>query len=318
MESEKIPAVVADALVKLFPGPEGAQIRAVDGIGFTVEQGEIFGFLGPNGAGKTTTLEMVEGIQPATSGTITVLGHNVATEQKKIKPLIGVQLQEQAYFKLMRLNEILDQFASFYDHHAPTAPLLEMVGLQDKGKALVKELSGGQARRFSIAASLVNDPRVIFLDEPTSGLDPQARRSLWDLVIDLRSHGKTVVLTTHYMEEAETICDRVAVIDHGKIQALNTPLRLIQELDSAYHIRFATDGFVPEDKLLELPGAVRLTQEPQDELTTYDLEVHDPATVIGDFKHILDSRGVSIRDLQIKPSTLEDVFLHLTGRELRD
>lgn len=318
MASEMIPAVVADALVKIFPGPGGGQIRAVDGIEFQVQQGEIFGFLGPNGAGKTTTLEMVEGIRSVTSGTITVLGHNVATEQKKIKPLIGVQLQEQAYFKLMRLNEILDLFATFFEHPAPTGPLLEMVGLQDKAKAMVKELSGGQARRFSIAASLVNDPQVVFLDEPTSGLDPQARRSLWDLVIDLRSKGKTVVLTTHYMEEAETICDRVAVIDHGKIQALNTPLRLIQELDSAYHIRFSTEGFVPEDKLLELPGAVRLTQEHQDELTTYDLEVHDPALVIGDFKHILDSRGVSIQDLQIRPSTLEDVFLHLTGRELRD
>lgn len=318
MESEKFPAVMAESLVKVFPGPGGGQIHAVDGIGFQVEQGEIFGFLGPNGAGKTTTLEMVEGIQQATSGSISVLGHDVATEQKKIKPLIGVQLQEQAYFKLMRLSEILELFAGFYDRPAPTAPLLEKVGLQDKAKALVKELSGGQARRFSVAAALVNDPRIIFLDEPTSGLDPQARRSLWELLTDLKSQGKTIVLTTHYMEEAENICDRVAVIDHGKIQALDTPLRMIQELDSAYHIRFATEGFVPQDKLLELPGAVRLTQEPQDELIAYDLEVHDPATVIGDFKHILDSRGVSIQDLQIKPSTLEDVFLHLTGRQLRD
>lgn len=202
----------------------------VKDISFSVEKGEIFGILGPNGAGKTTTLEMIETLRPIDGGGAIVDGLDVAKEPQKVKEIIGVQPQSPAFMDKVKLTEQLEQIASTYGQRAPIHKLLEEVGLSDKASSYVEQLSGGQRQRFSIVASLVHKPRVFFMDEPTTGLDPQARRNLWDLVNDIRKKGTTVIITTHYMEEAEVLCDRVAIMDNGKIIALDTPKNLVQQL----------------------------------------------------------------------------------------
>lgn len=203
---------------------------AVDSISFSVREGEIFGVLGPNGAGKTTTLEMIEALRPIDAGTVTVDGLDVGHEAAKIKHIIGVQLQSSAFFEKMTLSEQLVMFASFYKKVIDPVELLERVDLAEKAKSYPEKLSGGQRQRFSIAVALVNEPRVLFLDEPTTGLDPQARRNLWKLIQQINKRGITIVLTSHYMEEAELLCDRLAIMDNGKIIALDTPKKLIKDL----------------------------------------------------------------------------------------
>ncbi len=205
-------------------------LTAVDHISFSVHEGEIFGILGPNGAGKTTTLEMMEGLKRPTSGTVLVDGKDVDRETDAVKAVIGVQLQSSSFFEALNLTELLDIFGAMYNRKVDPMKLLEEVQLTDKAKVQAKELSGGQRQRLSIAIGMVNDPRVLFLDEPTTGLDPQARRNLWDLITAVRDKGTTVVLTTHYMDEAEVLCDRVAIMDHGKIMKLAPPRELITEL----------------------------------------------------------------------------------------
>lgn len=202
---------------------------AVDGISFSVEQGEVFGILGPNGAGKTTTLEMVEGLKGITSGTVALDGHDVKHEQRLVKSLIGVQLQASSFFDNLNLKELVEVFGSLYGRKVDALALLRSVELEEKAKSYVKALSGGQKQRLSIAVALVNDPKVLFLDEPTTGLDPQARRHLWDLIQAINKQGKTVVLTTHYMEEAEVLCHRIAIMDHAKILTLETPKKLLEQ-----------------------------------------------------------------------------------------
>lgn len=203
---------------------------AVNGISFSVESGETFGILGPNGAGKTTTLEMIEGLKKPTSGTIILDGKDVARETDAVKEVIGVQLQASSFFENLNLKELIDTFAAMYNREVDPMALLADVELTDKANSKAKELSGGQKQRLSIAIGLVNDPKVLFLDEPTTGLDPQARRHLWDLVRAIKAKGKTVVMTTHYMDEAEILCDRVAIMDAGKIIELSTPKRLVEKL----------------------------------------------------------------------------------------
>ncbi len=202
----------------------------VKGINFEVEKGEVFGILGPNGAGKTTTLEMIESMRPIDGGKATLDGIDVASNPHEIKEIIGVQLQSSAFFDNLTLIELLKMFAGMYDQRVHPRKLLEQVQLTDKSKAQVKELSGGQRQRFSIAAALVNKPKVLFLDEPTTGLDPQARRNLWELVETIKKDGITVIITTHYMEEAERLCDRVAIMDNGRIIALDSPANLVKAL----------------------------------------------------------------------------------------
>ena len=306
-------------LVKVFRGPGGGDLSAVDGVSFEVREGEIFGLLGPNGAGKTTTLEIIEGIQAATSGNVAVLGEELPSGLEAIKLKIGVQLQESEYLQHLTLEELLKLFGSFYSREVDVPDLLTSVGLGEKQKEAVSKLSGGQKRRFSLAASLVNDPEVLFLDEPTSGLDPQGRRSVWDRIAAYRDTGKTVVITTHFMDEAEVLCDRVGIMDHGKLMALDTPLKLIRSLDSAYHIRFLTgeDGLA-EDHFLSVSGAVRMTKRQLPEGVLFDLEIHDPADSLGDFMNVLSKLRLHPEDIRVEPSTLEDVFLAMTGRELRD
>lgn len=204
--------------------------KAVRGLSFDVYENEIFGLLGPNGAGKTTTLEIIETLRPKTSGTVKVNGFDIDQNPDAIKQIIGVQLQAAGYYPSLNLIELLDLFAGLYNVDSNPMEMLAKVNLQDKAKAKFKELSGGQKQRFSIATTLINSPKIIFLDEPTTGLDPQARRNLWDLIVDIRNNGTTVVITTHYMDEAEQLCDRVAFVEQGEIIALDTPDKLIDDL----------------------------------------------------------------------------------------
>lgn len=204
--------------------------EAVRGISFNVLEGEIFGLLGPNGAGKSTTLEIIETLRPKTSGKVMVDGFDLDESPDAIKRLIGVQLQSSGFYPGLNLLELIKLFSGLYNRNVNAMELLELVNLQDKAKAKVKELSGGQKQRFSVATTLINQPKIIFLDEPTTGLDPQARRNLWELISDIRKQGTTVIITTHYMDEAEVLCDRIAIIDAGKIVALASPDRLIDDL----------------------------------------------------------------------------------------
>jgi ABC-2 type transport system ATP-binding protein len=207
--------------------------QAVKGISFDVSEGEIFGLLGPNGAGKSTTLEIIETLREKTSGEVWVNGFNLDKDPDEIKKIIGVQLQTSGYYPNLKLVELITLFNGLYNRNVDPMSLLDMVNLKDKANAKVKELSGGQKQRFSVATTLINDPKIVFLDEPTTGLDPQARRNLWDLVRNIRDKGTTVIITTHYMDEAEVLCDRVAIIDAGKIIAMDSPDRLIDNLVSS-------------------------------------------------------------------------------------
>jgi ABC-2 type transport system ATP-binding protein len=222
---EKKPIISVKNLIKNY-----GNFEAVKGMSFEVFEGEIFGLLGPNGAGKSTTLEIIETLRKKTSGEVTVNGFDLDRQPEEIKKIIGVQLQTSGYYPALNLLELIELFCGLYNRDVDKMELLEMVNLKDKAKALFKQLSGGQKQRFSVATTLINEPKIIFLDEPTTGLDPQARRSLWELVKNIRARGTTVIITTHYMDEAEYLCDRVAIIDSGKIIALNTPDQLIDEL----------------------------------------------------------------------------------------
>ncbi len=209
-----------------------ANFHAVKGISFEVFEGEVFGLLGPNGAGKSTTLEIIETLRPKTSGTVNVVGFDLDTQPNFIKQHIGVQLQASGFYPGLNLIELIDLFAGLYNQNINAMDLLAQVNLQDKANAKFKELSGGQKQRFSIATTLINKPQVIFLDEPTTGLDPQARRNLWQLIKDIQKNGTTIIITTHYMDEAEILCNRVAIIDNGKIISIDTPDKLIDKLVS--------------------------------------------------------------------------------------
>lgn len=317
-------AVEVDRLVKSYPRPGDEPFNAVDGVSFAVRPGEIFGFLGPNGAGKTTTLEIIEGIREPTSGNTAVFGYDSVGQREEVKRRIGVQLQAGAYFSLLTLEEILELFGSFYPRRRPPIELLERVGLVEKRRAQVRHLSGGQARRFSVAAALVNDPEVVFLDEPTTGLDPQARRTVWELVREInRDEGKTVVLTTHYMEEAEFLADRVAIIDRGRIQAIDAPEALIAQLDGAGKVRFATDGPVAVAELERLAGVeaaleTRASQTDGAGAYAYELRTPDAEGALAELLAWAQRDGGRLRALEVVPGTLEDVFISLTGRDLRD
>lgn len=244
------PVITVNNLVKSY-----GDVQAVRGISFEVFEGEIFGLLGPNGAGKTTTLEIIETLREKSSGTITVAGFDVDRDKNQIKQIIGVQLQAAGYYPNLNLAELIHLFSGLYNRKTDVYQLLHSVGLEEKAKAKFKELSGGQKQRFSIATTLINQPQIVFLDEPTTGLDPHARRNLWELIKEVRSKGATVVLTTHYMEEAESLCDRVAIIEKGQIIALDTPSLLIDQLiASGFQRKTVVKEATLEDVFLSLTG----------------------------------------------------------------
>jgi ABC-2 type transport system ATP-binding protein len=289
-------------------------IRAVDGISFDVGRGEVFGMLGPNGAGKTTTIEILEGLRHPDSGDAAVLGMDVVHHADAIKERIGVQLQTVSLYPRLTVNELLDLFASFYAHHLPTPKLIDRVDLGERAHARSMNLSGGQQQRLSIALALVNDPELVFLDEPTTGLDPQARRSVWDLIRELQSQGKSVMLTTHYMEEAAELCDRVAILDHGRILEMGTVQELIRKRFKERAVFFDTTTDLPLEKLDHLPGVTRVCQE-DGQTVLYSRNVPD---TIGALLALADKLNVDPHGLGVRQATLEDVFLDLTGRALRD
>ncbi|WKZ31071.1 MAG: ABC transporter ATP-binding protein [Candidatus Dojkabacteria bacterium] len=249
-EKKKEVVISVKNLVKKY-----GDFTAVDGISFDVYESEIFGLLGPNGAGKTTTLEIIETLRDETEGTVEVLGLSINKDAKKIKQLIGVQLQQAGFYPNLNLLELINLFAGLYDVKVDAMSLLEKVNLTDKAKVQVKALSGGQKQRFSIATTLVNRPKVIFLDEPTTGLDPQARRNLWDLIREIRENGTTVVITTHYMDEAEFLCDRVGIIDDGQIITIAPPGKLVDELlERGFKRKEKVKDANLEDVFLDLTG----------------------------------------------------------------
>lgn len=287
---------------------------AVDGVSFAVRQGETFGILGPNGAGKTTTMEMMEGLKMMSSGEVILDGKSVATHTREVKSIIGVQLQASSFFDGLSLKELIETFGALYGQHVDAMELLREVQLEEKAKSRVKELSGGQKQRLSIAVALVNKPKVVFLDEPTTGLDPQARRNLWDLIGIIKQRGVTIVITTHYMEEAEVLCDRIAIMDHAKIIALDTPLNLLQMADTGATVEFHVDKHMDVEGLRRLPTV----DEAKAEDHVVVLKTKTPAEALPALFTFAKSAGVAINNLQMHQPTLEDVFLKLTGRTLRD
>jgi ABC-2 type transport system ATP-binding protein len=314
-------AVQIRELVKTYPSPDGGHFNAVDGLSLEVRSGEILAVLGPNGAGKTTTLEITEGLTAATSGRVSVLGLDVQQQLAEVKQRIGVQLQASSYFEYLALEEILALFGSFYERRRDPEELLARVGLADKRRALVGHLSGGQAQRFSIVAALVNDPDVLFLDEPTTGLDPQARRNLWDLVRAINDDGTTVVLTTHHMEEAECLADRVAIIDRGRLIALDSPGALVGDLAGRQRIRFTlplgTHDVAHDTALATLPGVLDV-QARRNGVAAYELTVDDPNDAVPELFRWAAANRALLQDVRIEAPTLEDVFLTRTGSRLRD
>jgi ABC-2 type transport system ATP-binding protein len=284
------------------------EVHAVDGVSLEVQTGEFFGILGPNGAGKTTLLEIIEGLRQADSGEVTLLGAPPWPRDQRLLPRIGVQLQATAFFDKLTAREQIRTFAALYNVADRTADeMLDVVGLADKADTRTGQLSGGQAQRLSIACALVHGPEVVFLDEPTAALDPQARRNLWDLLRDINQQGRTVVLTTHYMDEAEALCDRVAIMDNGKILQLGPPATLVRGLDAPTRISIER-GTLPEaEAKLLFPEA-----EVSDDGVSLTIATRTPAVVLAE----LADRN-ALRGLAVHGATLEDVFLTLTGREYR-
>ncbi len=287
------------------------ELEAIRGISFTVTEGEVFGILGPNGAGKTSTLEIIEGLRRASSGKVRVMGVSLEREPGRIKELVGIQLQATSFLDFLTAREILDLFGSFYRRPLETRGLLERVGLTARAGVFVKNLSGGQRQRLALALALVNDPRVLFLDEPTMGLDPQARRSLWDTIRQLRGEGRTVVLTTHYMEEAQELCDRVAIMDHGRIMAMDTPERLIATAGIDHRVAFR--AALPEGAVRELEREGSVERE-EDRVVVRRCQLPPVLELLAR----LTREGLAVRELTVRSAGLEDVFLALTGRSLRD
>jgi len=288
------------------------QVVAVDGVTFTVEQGEFFGILGPNGAGKTTTLEIVEGLREPDSGEVTVLGRRPWPRNPALLPLIGVQLQASSFFELLTAREQLRTFASLYGISAQRADaMLAVVGLEDQAGTRTEKLSGGQAQRLSIACALVHDPEMLFLDEPTGALDPQARRNLWDLLRKISAEGRTVVLTTHHMDEAESLCHRVAIMDHGKILKIGPPAGLIRELDQPLRISVQS-GRLSVAQARALVPVGDDAESVTDDGVSLTISTREPAAVLSG----LAGQG-ALTGLRVSGATLEDVFLELTGREYR-
>ncbi len=289
---------------------------AVDEVSFEVCEGEIFGMVGPNGAGKTTTIECLEGLRKPDAGTVRVLGVDPQREGQVLRMRTGIQLQQSNLPDRMKVWEALDLYASFYPKATDWEALIKQLGLEEKRNTPFSKLSGGQKQRLFIAMVLLPDPQLVFLDELTTGLDPQARHAIWDLVRDVRSRGKTVLLTTHFMEEAERLCDRVAILDHGRIVALDTPKALIRSLGMEDRVIFDVAGVLPPGFEKALPGTARI--EVQGEHVVIYGRNGRQVPLVSEVVILLTEQGIVFRDLHTEQPTLEDVFLSLTGREMRE
>jgi ABC-2 type transport system ATP-binding protein len=326
-------AIRCSNLRKTYAGkPPVDAVRSLD---LEVRSGECFGLLGPNGAGKTTTIEILEGLLELTSGEVEVLGLRWGRDDAELRERIGVSLQETRLADKLTVEETLDLFSSFYQRGRPTAEVMADVGLTEKRTSWVMKLSGGQRQRLAVACALVSDPDLLFLDEPTTGLDPQSRRQVWDVIRALRERGRTIVLTTHYMDEAERLCDRVAIVDHGRVIALGTPSELIASLHGQHVIEFAVNGEDPVDasgagRVHERPDLDRGLLDPRSLLTVPSVQsaraesggllltVNEVHVAIPALLARLRSEGRTLSRLATRHASLEDVFVALTGRHLRD
>ncbi len=314
-DSPKIAPMAVEALMRVSGLVKHyGTVRAVDGIGFSIPKASVFTLLGPNGAGKTTTLEILEGIRDPDEGEIEVFGTRLRRVTRDVKERMGVLLQEANFEPYLRVREVVGLFCSFFTTHLPTGEILDRVALVEKANAYVKTLSGGQRQRLAVGIALVNDPDLVFLDEPTTGLDPQARRNIWSIITDLKGEGKTIILTTHYMEEAEALSDHVCIMDHGRIIAEGTPRELAARLGQETIIEFTAGDL--DAPALE-PIASRCKSVHQDgELITVETEELVPA-----MEALLSwakDRGTPLSNLIVRQPNLEDVFLSLTGRRLRE
>jgi len=306
-------AIRCRALHKTYPAKP--PVEAVRGLDLEVREGECFGLLGPNGAGKTTTVEILEGLVEPSSGEVEVLGRSWKNDERALRERIGLTLQETRFADKLRVDETLTLFASFYPTGRPVEELLAAVSLAEKRSSWVVNLSGGQRQRLAVACALVGDPELVFLDEPTTGLDPQSRRQLWEILRELRARGRTIVLTTHYMDEAEKLCDRVAIVDQGRIIAQGSPAELIRSLGGDHVVEFALEGAsaVPEH-FLALPS-VRTARSEADAIL---LTVSEPHVAIPALLAMVTRESGTLSRLTTRHASLEDVFVALTGRHLRD
>ena len=306
-------ALLCRGLVKNY-----GEVRAVTGLDLEVHVGECFGLLGPNGAGKTTTVEIFEGLRMPDAGDVEVLGDRWHGDNLALRARLGIQLQETKFSEKLTVGEVVTLFRSFYPRGFAVSDVLEMVELREKARAQVRTLSGGQKQRLSLGCALAGDPELLFLDEPTTGLDPQSRRQTWDIVEGLRARGRTVLLTTHYMEEAARLCDRVAVVDQGKVIALGTPRELIASLGAEQVVEFevgeAVAGSIDAAMLATLPSVEKAARDGQ----VWRLTVREVHRAVAALLTLLNERGVEPTSLSTHHATLEDVFMSLTGRRLRD
>ncbi len=289
-------------------------VHAVRGLNLKVARGEIFGLLGPNGAGKTTTLEMIEGIQQPNAGDIRVLGLDWLNHGKQIRQRIGVQFQSTQLDDKIKVREVLELFGCYYAKSRQADDLLRMVQLEDKANALQSQLSGGQRQRLAFALALVNEPELVFLDEPTTGLDPQGRQRLWELVRQLKAEGRTVMLTTHYMDEAEVLCDRIGIMDHGKILQLGTSRELIASLHQASYAEIAFQGIAPDPQLFSQQFDAQIDAKAEH----WIVPLSDPKRDLQQLLAHIEAANLPMEQLHVRRASLEDVFLHHTGRSLRD
>jgi ABC-2 type transport system ATP-binding protein len=312
------PIVQVEGLRKTY-----GRLVAVDGISFDVREGEIFGMVGPNGAGKTTTIECLEGLRKPDSGMVRVLGVDPQREGRTLCLRTGMQLQQSNLPDRMQVWEALDLYSSFYPKAADWKKLLTQLGLEEKRNTPFSKLSGGQKQRLFIALALLPDPQLVFLDELTTGLDPQARHAIWDLVRDIRWRGKTVILSTHFMEEAEKLCDRIAILDHGRIVALDTPAALIHSLGAEERVVFSLDGSLPTGFEKALSGAVQVEVQGK-QVTIHGQNGRKGPTegprrgLVSEVVSQLSAQAVPFHDLRTEQSNLEDVFLSLTGHDLKE